>query len=608
MTSPREAIGEPGGQAAAAEFPAGSGPAGSGPGAGFGSAAVPGGTAVPGRSASASPRAPAPAAAAAALPAPSPGYDRGPAWMRIAPAVVALAAVLAGIGSPSLWRDEAATLAAVHRPFGAMLRMLGHVDAVHGVYYSLIWAVSRLAGSGEVVLRLPSALAIALAAAATAALGRRLVSPGAGLAAGLLLLVFPQVDYLGQDARSYALVLACAAVASYLLIRALAARPGRPRLAWLAGYGASLALLGALNVFALLLIPAHAVTVAVCRRRAAARAGPRSPALGWLAAICAVLVVLSPLLWLAWRERHQISWLAVNKQSPSSVLQLLGTQSQLIALLVVLAAGTWLSTAAGRRWLGGHRLGPAAGHWLGARWPFGAADSRRRPRARPAGDPPAGRDPAPAGQPAEVAAQRTGVRWPVLLALCLPWLILPAAILLLASQVTLLYTFRYVAFSFPAVALLGGAALAALGRIAGPVALAVLALLGLGTQLGLRAPAGHLDNIRQADRIVAGHRQPGDAVLYTNVNAQSFGAAYPYGLGQLRDVEIRTAAIPSGTLAGTDVPAAALAGRLAQVSRLWVVDIDKQLPTPAAVRAAGLRLVAQWRSSDIWLQLYVRSR
>ncbi|HEY2550020.1 MAG TPA: glycosyltransferase family 39 protein [Streptosporangiaceae bacterium] len=584
MTSPGEAIGEPGGGPRAAAAPAGR-------------------PVTPSR-----PAAPA-GQARAAMQASGPDYDPGPFWMRAAPPVAALAAVLAGIGSPSLWRDEAATLAAVHRPFGALLRMLGHVDAVHGLYYSLMWVVTRLAGTGEIAVRLPSALAIALAAAATAALGRRLVSPGTGLAAGLLVPVFPQVDYLGQDARSYALVLACAAVASYLLVRALAAARGRPRRAWLAGYGASLALLGALNVFALLLIPAHAVTLAVGARRGGDRADRRSLVLGWLAAACGALLVLSPLLLFAWRERHQISWLASNKQSPSTVLQLLGTQSQLIALVVVIAAGAWFSTLAGQRWLGNRRPAlAAAGTRVGAGWRSGSG--RDVAAARAAG-PAAVHGGRQATSSAGTAAGdgSLAARLPILLpALCLPWLILPAAILLLASQVTLLYTFRYVGFSFPAVALIGGAALAAIGRVAGPAALAVLALLGLGTQLGLRAPAGHLDNIRQADRIVAAHRQPGDAVLYTNVNAQSFGAAYPYGLGQLRDVEVRTGAIQSGTLAGTNVSPAALAGRLGQVSRLWVVDINRRLPAPATVQAAGLQLVAQWRTSDIWLQLYAPAR
>ena len=71
---------------------------------------------------------------------------------------------------------------------------------------SLAWVVVRLFGYGELALRLPSAIAMAVAAVFVAALGRRLVSPGAGLAAGLLFAVIPDISLYGQDARSYAMV------------------------------------------------------------------------------------------------------------------------------------------------------------------------------------------------------------------------------------------------------------------------------------------------------------------------------------------------------------------------------------------------------------------
>jgi len=61
--------------------------------------------------------------------------------------------------------------------------MLGHVDVVHGAYYALIWVLVRIGGSGEFALRLPSAIAMAIAAALVTLLGRRLVSSRAGLAA-----------------------------------------------------------------------------------------------------------------------------------------------------------------------------------------------------------------------------------------------------------------------------------------------------------------------------------------------------------------------------------------------------------------------------------------
>jgi len=110
------------------------------------------------------------------------GFDPGPAWMRVLPPVVTFVIMLWGITGASYWRDEAATMSAVQRSFGNLLQTLGNIDAVHGAYYILVWPLVRIGGTGELVTRLPSAVAVAGAAAAVAALGRRLVSPRAGLA------------------------------------------------------------------------------------------------------------------------------------------------------------------------------------------------------------------------------------------------------------------------------------------------------------------------------------------------------------------------------------------------------------------------------------------
>ncbi len=122
------------------------------------------------------------------------GRDRpapGPAWLPLIPAVLTLLIGLYKIQGPSFTRDETSTLAAVHRSFPQLVRMLGNVDVVHGAYYSLIWVVVRIGGSGEFAVRLPSALAMAVAAAFVTALGRRLVSWWAGLASGLAFAVLP---------------------------------------------------------------------------------------------------------------------------------------------------------------------------------------------------------------------------------------------------------------------------------------------------------------------------------------------------------------------------------------------------------------------------------
>ena len=148
-------------------------------------------------------------------------------WMAIVPALITLVVTLYRIGVPSFTRDEGATLLAVHRSFPQMIRMLGNVDVVHTEYYALIWAVTRLAGSGELAARAPSAVAMAVAAGTVTLLGQRLVSGRAGLAAGLVFAALPSVSFYAEDAREYAIVTALATVASYLLIRALQAATPR---------------------------------------------------------------------------------------------------------------------------------------------------------------------------------------------------------------------------------------------------------------------------------------------------------------------------------------------------------------------------------------------
>ena len=66
----------------------------------------------------------------------------------------------------------------------------------------------------------------------------------------------------------------------------------------------------------------------------------------------------------------------------------------------------------------------------------------------------------------------------------------------------------------PAAALLIGTGLAAAGRLATAAGLVLIVLLSLPAQLGERGPAGHADNIRRLDQIVAQYERPGDAVLY----------------------------------------------------------------------------------------------
>ena len=273
---------------------------------------------------------------------------------------------------------------------------------------------------------------------------------------------------------------------------------------------------------------------------------------GWLAAAGLVVVVVSPLCWLAWQQRATDSWLKTPGYGTlANVPYLVGPPALAGVILLIIASGILLSAAAGR-----------AG--LRAGWPA----------ARPA--------------------------------LCLPWLLLPPAMLLTGSLIQPVYVLRYILFVLPALALLAGAALAAFGRMAGAISLAIVVLIGLPAQLEVRWQGAHGDNIRMADAMVAAAARPGDAVLYASTGARNMPAAYPDGLAALRNIALDRGAVPSGTLAGTYLPAPAVRRRLAGVHRVWVVEVRKDaMPSRLPLlQGTGFRLVRKWRTSDIWLMLY----
>jgi mannosyltransferase len=510
-------------------------------------------------------------------------------WIAIIPAAVTLGATLYRIGVPSFTRDEGATLLAVHRSFGQLIRMLGNIDVVHAEYYVLIWAVTRVTGSGELAVRAPSAVAMAVAAGGVTLLGQRLVSGRAGLAAGLLFAALPPVSFYAEDAREYAIVAALATVSGYLLVRGLqagmpardagpggtagAARDGdpappaaRPRYGWLAGYAAALALLGLANILSLLIIVAHAVTVAVWRRRYHGPGGPF--VLRWLAGVAVALVVASPVAVIASGQLHQVQWIKTPKLSDLAGLEgLIGPRPVFLIVAVVVA----LALAAGLT--GGLAR-------LRSDWPAG------------------------------------------LCGLAVPWLVVPPAVLLGISEAHLvhpLYAFRYVAFCIPAAALLAGTALAALARpaLGWPVAvaaLAVIVLAALPAQSHQRSPAGHGYGIRMADRAVARLSRPTDALMNIRYWPLKWGGGverglegeYPFGLGRLHDISQAQAPVSSATLGGTFAPAAVERRRLASVSRLWVASWSPA-PSPLPQRL-GFSLAGTVHTKGVWVRLYTRHR
>ena len=434
---------------------------------------------------------------------------------------------------PSYWRDEAATISAV-RPLPALLRMLTSVDVVHGIYYLIMWPVARIAGTGEVAMRLPSALAMS-ATAVLVAIGRRVVSQSAGLAAGVRVrAVLPVTSWYGQDARSYAMATTLACAASYLLLRVLA---GEVKARW---YAVSLVALGAMNLFALLLLPAHGVTVLVLARDRA-----REMRRWLMAAGCAVLVI-APLMVISSAARSEdIEWIPpLNRHKAGTMAAWGGTLavSQLTELIIVASAGV------------------AAGSWLLLRSRFPGA----------------------------------------FLALCLPWALIPLAVLVMASEFMPAFEFRYVLISVRALALLAGAAVSAVGMAAGVAALACTrARLGARYRAGANSgPLGHYENLRQLGQIIASSQRPGDAVLYTWSGWRQAVAAYPYGLATLDDIGLGQTPLQAGNLLGTDLPEAAVVSKLGNLARLARAAALYE-PSDPLLAKHNFRLDQTWQVADV---------
>lgn len=281
-----------------------------------------------------------PVRAPAVPPSPTPPQSTIDLRLLLVPALLTLIIGSWDLTRPSYWRDEAGTLDALSRSVPAMVRMLTNVDAVHGAYYLLMWPIVHSFGTSEIVLRLPSLLAMTAAAAGVAALGRRLHSPRAGLLAGLVFAVLPQVSRYGQEGRSYAFVLACAVLASHLLVRAVD-EPSRRRLL---GYGCAIAALGLLNMFGLLLLVGHAVFVAARHRTLVRR---------WLVVAALACLPTLPIAVLAWRERDQFSFLAApGAATPGDfVVWLAGSTGSLVLVCVLIGLGLRSGTSAATAWL-----------------------------------------------------------------------------------------------------------------------------------------------------------------------------------------------------------------------------------------------------------------
>ncbi|MFE3497586.1 hypothetical protein ACFXOS_31705 [Streptomyces sp. NPDC059175] len=199
----------------------------------------------------------------------------------------------------SVWRDEAATWQVARRSVADIWHMLGQVDVVHGLYYLLMHGLFACFGAGTTALRLPSVLAVAVAAACVTVIGQRLAGVWAGLAGGLALGLLPAVQFYLQEGRPYALVAAGAGISTLLLVTAI---EGRGRATCWTAYGATVLVCALLNWLSLLILPAHLATLVWVR------AG-RGTCARWATAAAAAVLGALPLILFSRRQSDQVSWI-----------------------------------------------------------------------------------------------------------------------------------------------------------------------------------------------------------------------------------------------------------------------------------------------------------
>lgn len=491
------------------------------------------------------------------------------------PVLVMLALGLWGLDRGGMWRDEAATFQVARRTVPQIWHLLHHVDAVHGLYYLFMHAVLAVA-PGEVALRLPSVCGAAATAGLVAALGVRLCRPRVGLWAGLLYAVTPMAGHFAQEGRSYALVAAGAAAATLLLVRGV--RSTDRRVWW--AYGATLAVTCLLHEFAVLLLLAHATTLASAR-------SPRWVWRRWGRAAGAAVLALAPLVLVSHGQSAQVAWLtAPDWGSVDGLLRAFTgpTQAVFVPYLSLAVLGLLTPVRRGEVNLAAVALPlmvlpPAVLIAVSRCWPL--YDERYVLYAL-AGAPllaAAGADRlarAVARTAARLVARWKGTRSPWAARRRLP-VAAPAGVLTVALALTA---------QFP--------------------------LLCRD-----RTPERRPDNLAVVSATAGSELRPGDPVLFLPSLARRSALAYPRGFRGARDIALRASATASGTLYGEERGPGELRRRLAGLDHVWLVAAPFALQPGWRPRAATDRaklaalggeftLREQLARRGVILRLYVR--
>ncbi|PZQ91574.1 MAG: hypothetical protein DI534_00925 [Leifsonia xyli] len=482
-----------------------------------------------------------------AVPAPVPAVPSTPrraagAWWSHPALLLGVAGALIGFAGswlPSYWGDEAASVLAANRSWPNLLLLIGHVDAVHGVYYAGLHLWTAVFGTSELATRLPSAVGVGFLVAGVVVLARLLGGGRLAWIAGVVAIALPRTMFMAVEARSYALGTAVAVWVTVLLVELL--RRERRRMLWL-GYAASMAAAMYLFLYLGLLLAVHAGFVLLFHRG-------RIQVWARSAALAVVLAV--PILVMGFLERRQIGFLANRDYA--------GVSNVLVG-----------------QWFGDPVFATLA--WALITVALGATVAplvRRRAAVEPA-----------------------RLR---LVALAALWLLLPTALLLLGNAVVApMYIARYVSFCVPAAAMLIAVGVDLVARFLGRRRLGEPLALGiaLATIVAVAAPdylaqRGEFAKDGGSDwRAVASylesHAASGDAVVFDQTTKPSrdprlVADLYPASVARLRDVALVSPAGDGGELWDTVDSNETLGASIVESREVWAVELSVGTTPPSDV-------------------------
>ena len=489
---------------------------------------------------------------------------------------------LAFAWQPSLWFDEAATVSATMRSWPELGRMLHNVDAVHGLYYAGMHLWLDLVGYSPIALRLPSAVAVGVAAALIVLLVRTRAGRGTAVLAGVAFCLLPRVTWMGTEGRSYALTAALAVALTLIFLAAWRRGPAprRIRALWWTLYAVAAIACTLVFIYLAFLVAAHGATalwtVWAGRRRDRA---VRASFTGWAIAAGSAAILLLPFALSVVRQSGQVSWIApISWGTWNGVFV-----TQWFYLNPPFAVVGWVLVALGILFL-----------ILAGR------------RIRSTG----------AGVPRLLSGN------PSLLAIAVPWLAVPTIGVIVASLlVSPLYSPRYLTYCAPAVAILIGVALDRLRRRwLAVTAVLLLAALAAPQYVAQRQPeAKQNSSWSEVASLIESERaaRPGEnaAIVYGPVRqhpaatTRVIAYSYPDAFAGLLDVKLKTPAAETGQLWETRYPLDEVTDRFDGVDAVWLVTSNKQDWRPSVttkLAALGYSLTEEWALTGVNVLRYER--